>query len=180
MDLNTNSVQIGINMKKMSTKRIGIDIGGTFIKGGIVDEYGKVLNFTKYPTPTSKSPVDTCDTIVKLIGKLCEGQKDFSQNLGIACAGAIDKSKGVVLKSANLKWTEVPLKKMVEEKIGMSVSVINDADAALLTEMKFGAGKEYTDAVLLTLGTGIGSSIFNKGKLIEPIELGHIVFFQVF
>ncbi|MBQ3219981.1 MAG: ROK family protein [Clostridia bacterium] len=101
--------------------------------------------------------------------------QDFSQNLGIACAGAIDKSKGVVLISASLKWTEVPLKKMVEEKIGMSMSVINDADAALLTEMKFGAGKEYTDAVLLTLGTGIGSSIFNKGKFIEPIELSHMV-----
>ncbi|MBQ3219982.1 MAG: ROK family protein [Clostridia bacterium] len=64
-------------MRKISTKQIGIDIGGTFIKGGIVDEYGKVLYFTKHPTPTSKSPVDTCGTIVKMIGKLCERHKIF-------------------------------------------------------------------------------------------------------
>ena len=154
---------------------IGIDIGGTFIKGGVVNNVGEIISFFKIPTPHSRSVVEVSDAICSLVRKLEKETKIKPLKIGVACPGAIDIATGQVLDSSNLHWQNVPLRQILQEKIGVDVRICNDADAALLAELHSGAGQGVRDAVMLTLGTGIGSGVVKDGKLLERIELGHAV-----
>ena len=92
--------------------------------------------------------------------------------------GLIDSTNGIVTFSGNLKWSNLPLKEMLEEGLGLPVKITNDANAAALAEAKFGSGYKYRSFIMLTLGTGIGSGIFVDGKLYEGnlgkgAEFGH-------
>ena len=102
------------------------------------------------------------------------------QAIGIGAPGVIDSADGVIVSWTNFGWKHVPLGALVEKYTGKKTFVLNDANAAALGEAKFGAGKEYSDSVLVTLGTGVGSGIMIGGKLFEGFrsagaELGHTV-----
>lgn len=152
---------------------IGIDIGGTFIKGGALNERGELIKTAKIPTPVTRSFEAVIDATAGLAQSLAKELPEPPVGIGVACPGAVDSSAGIVKDSSNLRWKDAPLKKALEERLSFPVAICNDADAAMLAEMKFGAGRGVANAIMLTLGTGIGSGVFKDGKLLERIEMGH-------
>jgi len=162
---------------------IGIDLGGTFIKGGIVDDLGNILVSDKVPTETEKGSERVSQNIVSLCKTLLHAsgmQVSDMQGIGMGVPGTIDGKEGVVVYANNLKWENFALGKKVEALLGLPVKLANDANVAALGETKFGCGKDYNDTVLITLGTGVGGGIVIGGKLFEGnhgagAELGHSV-----
>lgn len=151
---------------------LGIDIGGTGIKAAPVDtDTGQLMaDRQKLATPQSSTP----DAVEQIVRDLV---KDFSWTgpAGITFPGVV--TSGVIQTAANLdrSWIGVDAVKTFGANTQLQVTVINDADAAGVAEMRFGAGKSVTGTVLLlTLGTGIGSALFIDGMLIPNTEFGHI------
>lgn len=156
----------------------GIDLGGTFIKCGVVDSNGKLLINDKIPTTGSYEEVSKA--MAEFALRLAEEMNVTLSGIGIGCPGMIDGKKGGVLYSNNLCWKNAPLAKDISKITGIPVAITNDANAAALGESAFGAGKNYRDMILVTLGTGVGSGIVIDGKLFEGnkgagAELGHTV-----
>ena len=155
-------------------KAIGIDIGGSGIKAAVVDlTAGKlVTERRRLVTPQPPQPKAVCATIAKL---LAEPEYDKTLPIGAGFPGVI--KHGVILTAANLGRRGVGLdgRAAIGEAIGAPVSLVNDADAAGLAEVKFGAGKDKKGITLIvTLGTGIGCGLFVDGVLVPNTELGHI------
>lgn len=159
----------------MTKRAIGIDIGGTGIKGALVDLgtgelIGKRL---RYETPAGGHPADIAEVISLIV-------KDLKVNVrhipvGI-CFPAVVRH-GITLSAANVsdEWIGFDAEALFSKTLGRTVHVINDADAAGVAEMKFGAGKGKSGVVIMTtLGTGIGTAIFNDGILVPNAELGHL------
>lgn len=158
---------------------IGLDIGGTFIKGVILAD-GKPAGEYELPTPQTAKLDETLEEMVEKLAQGCGAVFSAVEGVGVGCPGTIDSEKGVVVYAANLHLENYPLKQKLEKRISIPVKVCNDANAAALGEAKFGAGKEYSDSVLITLGTGVGGGIVIGGKLFEGnksagAEIGHMV-----
>jgi polyphosphate glucokinase len=151
---------------------LGIDIGGTGIKAAPVDvETGTLLaERVKLATPHPSEPAAVADVVRELVtGFAWTGQA------GITFPGVVDR--GVVRTAANVDkaWIGTDARKLFGEVTGLTVGVLNDADAAGVAEMKFGAGADERGTVLmLTFGTGIGSALFVDGILVPNTEFGHI------
>jgi polyphosphate glucokinase len=150
----------------------GIDIGGTGIKGAPVDvATGKLLaDRQKIPTPRPAVPADIADVV-----KQVSTSFNWSGPVGITFPGVV--IDGVVRTAPNLDpaWIDVDAGQLFEKAVGSPVRVLNDADAAGVAEMTFGAGVGQTGTVLmLTFGTGIGSALFTKGMLVPNTEFGHV------
>ena len=162
---------------------IGIDLGGTFIKGGIADENGNLILKDKVPTESKEGN----DKVVTNISSLClnlmaQAKMDKSQiqGIGMGVPGLIDSQNGIVKYSNNLYFENFDIAGEVGKRTGLPVKIANDANVAALGETKFGSGKEYDNTVLLTLGTGVGGGVVIDGKLFEGngsagAELGHTV-----
>lgn len=155
---------------------IGIDVGGTAIKGAVIDENGKLYGEDSISTVRGKEIVVAIETLCnRLIGK----NKNV-EGIGIGCAGVINSADGVVVQANNLSLFDFPMVKLLRERINLPVKITNDANAAALGEAKFGAGKNYKNSILITLGTGVGGGIVIDGKLFEGnksagAEIGHMV-----
>ncbi len=162
---------------------VGIDLGGTFIKGGICDDLGNIILSGKVPTQTEMGAERVMDNIGNLANSLLEKAGLSSgdvEGLGMGVPGMIDSKNGVCIFSNNFGWKDVKISEGIKNRTGLSVEISNDANAAALGECKFGAGKEFDDMILLTLGTGVGGGIVVGNKLIEGnksagAELGHAV-----
>ena len=158
----------------------GIDLGGTFIKGGIVDEEGNILAKDKVPTGVERPYREVVADMANLIKRL-SGQAGVEIcGVGVGSPGMIDSGRGVVVYSNNFGWRDVPLVAELKKYFTVPVKVTNDANAAALGESFCGAGKEYASMVLVTLGTGVGSGIVIDNRLFEGngsagAELGHMV-----
>jgi polyphosphate glucokinase len=151
---------------------LGIDIGGTGIKAAPVDlEAGKlVTERVKVDTPHPARP----DTVAAAVAEMA-GKFDWTGPVGITFPGVVDE--GVIRTAANVdkSWIGTDARGLFSAATGLRVGVINDADAAGLAEMRFGAGTGQRGTVLmLTLGTGIGSALFIDGTLVPNTEFGHI------
>lgn len=151
---------------------LGIDIGGSGIKGAPVDiESGEMLGERfRIPTPQPAKP----KAVAKTVAKIAE---HFEWEGPIGCGFPSVVQHGITRTAANVhkKWIGANAAALFSEATGCPVKVINDADAAGLAEMKFGAGKGHTGVVLLvTIGTGLGTSLFTDGVLLPNTELGHI------
>ena len=158
----------------MSKKAIGIDIGGTGIKGAVVDvKSGKLLSERlRYPTPEGGTPKAIAQTLKDLISKL---PNPNGLPVGI-CFPAVVKN-GVTMSAANVskEWIGLDADRLFEKELKTTVHVLNDADAAGLAEAKYGAAKKQKGLVVVTtLGTGIGTALIYNGKLIPNSELGHL------
>lgn len=159
----------------MKSKEIlGIDIGGSGIKGAPVDtKTGKLLDDRhRIPTPAPSNPKKVAKTIKELV-------KHFKWKGPVGCGFPAVVQDGVVKTAANIdkSWINTDARKLFSEVTGLPVWVLNDADAAGLAEVKLGAGAGFKGAiVVLTIGTGIGTSLFYKGKLFPNTELGHVEF----
>ena len=157
----------------------GIDLGGTYIKYGLVSEAGEIIRKGKIPTPAGCGYAETAEVIASAVRELAEHGAPVC-GLGIGAPGVVDGEKGIVRSSGNLGWEDKPLAKDLSERLGIPVTLTNDANAAAYGEYACGAGSEYKSVVLITLGTGVGSGIVLNGKLYEGnegagAELGHEV-----
>ena len=162
---------------------VGIDLGGTFIKGGIVDDLGNILVSNKVPTESQKGDKAVALNISNLVKSLLKSANLTESDVvgvGIGVPGMIDSQNGLVIYSNNLDWYDFKIASEVERLTNLPVKIANDANVAALGETKFGCGKEYNNTVLVTLGTGVGGGIIIDGKLFEGnhgagAELGHSV-----
>lgn len=162
---------------------IGIDIGGTSIKGAVVNDEGKVL--TRFAMDVSKEAEGKdevnrfCDVMIKALNDY--GKSIKLEGIGIGMPGLLDMDKGIVTTSPNLpKWNGLHLCELISKRMGLPVYLNNDANVATLGEARFGSGKEYKDLIMLTLGTGVGGGIVIDNKLYDGhlhmgAELGHMV-----
>jgi polyphosphate glucokinase len=151
---------------------LGIDIGGSGIKGALVDTASGelVTERIRIQTPQPSKPKNVIGSIVELVH-----QFEYSGPLGVGFPAVI--SDGVVMSAANVdyRWINYPGVDAISQAVNQPVALLNDADAAGIAEMTFGAGRGRRGVVLiLTLGTGIGSALFVDGKLVPNTELGHI------
>ena len=158
----------------MSKKAIGIDIGGTGIKGALVDTKSGVLlsERLRYETPKGGAPKDIAKTLKDLISQL-----PGSAGLPVGICFPAVVQHGVTLSAANVskEWIGLDADAMFEKELGREVHVINDADAAGIAEVKFGAARGQKGLVIVTtLGTGIGTALMFNGKLVPNAELGHL------
>ena len=162
---------------------IGIDVGGTSIKWGLVDENGKVYKTDFLETGPNQTQEFIGVELSKRINayiETCGVDKTQIKGIGIGAPGSINPDTGTVLYSNNLNWNDFPLARIIESTTGLTTKITNDANAATLGEVKFGAGKRYSSAVMLTLGTGVGGGIVIDGQLVEGNkggggELGHVI-----
>ncbi len=141
---------------------IGIDIGGTKVKAGVVDEDGMVLESMVRDTP-STSPTQVEDTIAEIVSVLRE--RYYVVAVGIGAAGFVDTTRSTVLFSPHLAWRNEPLRDAVRRRVGLSALVDNDANCAAWAEWRFGAAQNESDLVCITLGTGIGGGLVIGGQL---------------
>ncbi|WP_035288797.1 ROK family protein [Clostridium sp. KNHs214] len=165
--------------------RIGIDLGGTSIKGGIVDEKGSILLQKSLKTIKGKDENGDkiCNGIIQIIRELIKAKNvsiDEVELIGLGIPGNIDYQRGIVGRCVNLGWENVHLGSILEKEFGKRVLIDNDANVAAGAEYLFGSSKDNKISLLVTLGTGVGSGAVLNGKIYRGIngaamELGHTI-----
>jgi len=160
---------------------IGIDLGGTNIKGALVSEAGEVLREESCPTHAEQGAEAVCDGIAAVINALRAEQADGALGgVGLGCPGTVDDASGCVLYANNLGWTNFDLRAAVRARTGLSLRLGNDANVAALAEALVGCAKGAESAVVVTLGTGVGGGVVLGGRMLTGYtgaasELGHMV-----
>ena len=157
---------------------LGIDIGGTNIKFGVVTDDYTLVTTRSIPTQ-SQRPVDAIITDIITTATTLVQQYDVTL-VGVGTPGDIDSSAGVCTRAGNLPYKNTPLGPIISEALNMPVAIANDATAALYGELYAGAGKAYQNIIMLTLGTGVGGGIAINGQPYLGTkgyggELGHMV-----
>lgn len=160
---------------------IGVDIGGTSIKCALLDEKGTFYGRFSFRT----NPLLGSDAILESLGAQINQmlfdhrvKKEEVVGIGVGCPGNINSETGVCDYANNLKWFGVPLAAILSKSTSIPVKIANDANAAMLGEVRFGVVKRYRSVVLLTLGTGVGGGLYLDGKIYggnegKGAELGH-------
>jgi glucokinase len=155
---------------------VGIDVGGTKIAGGVVDERGTVLETARRESPATDTDA-IGQSIEELVGEL-RSTHDITA-VGVGAAGFVDSRRSTVMFAPNLAWRDEPLRSHLEKRIGLPVVIENDANAAAWGEFTFGAGEDVSDSLLVTVGTGVGGGIVLNGELHRgafgvAAEIGHM------
>lgn len=155
---------------------VGVDVGGTKIAAGVVDDAGTIV-----ATARRESPAKDSEAIERTIADLVlELKRDHEvEAVGVGAAGFVDVRRSTVLFAPNLAWRDEPLKAELERRIDLPVVVENDANAAAWGEFVFGGGKDVDDLLLVTVGTGVGGGIVLDGNLHRgafgiAAEIGHL------
>ncbi|MDO5025329.1 MAG: ROK family glucokinase [Trueperella sp.] len=155
---------------------IGVDVGGTKIAAGVVSPDGKIVEQVRVSTP-AHSPQAVADAIITGIAQLRSRHQVSA--VGIGAAGFIDNSRTTIMFSPNLNWRNEPLAEIISAAVELPVLLENDANVAAWGEYQFGAAKEFSSAVTVTVGTGIGGGIIYRGELLRGstgfgAEIGHM------
>ena len=159
----------------MADKAVGIDVGGTGIKGAIVDvSTGKLLSDrVKLPTPEGGEPDDIVLTVQEVLKKL--GSPDKRLPIGLCFPAVVVKGRTLSAANVSKKWIGLEAEKLFEKGLDRDITFVNDADAAGYAESLYGAAEKNKGLVILTtLGTRIGTAIIYRGVLIPNAELGHL------
>lgn len=169
--------------EKKDSVRVGVDVGGTGTKIGIVNDRQEIIDsatiLTRVERPWQEVIKDIADGVLNILEK--NGiQLEDCQGVGAGVPGTVDKRAGVIKYANNLNWEEIPFAKEMNKHLKIPVYVANDADCAALGEVKRGAARQCSDVVMLTLGTGVGGGVVLNGTLFEGsqaggCELGHMV-----
>ena len=160
---------------------IGIDLGGTNIKGALVSGTGEVLREESCPTHTERGADAVCDAIAAVIAALSSGMDRASLGgAGLGCPGTVDDGTGRVIYANNLGWTDFDLRAAIRARTGLSLRLGNDANVAALAEALVGCARGAESAVVVTLGTGVGGGVVLDGRMLTGYtgaasELGHMV-----
>ncbi len=163
--------------------RIGIDIGGSKIAAGIVNENGAMAHLKKIVTKTEKGYDGVKEDIIRLVQDIIQEtdvQNKKIERIGIATAGQIEKTSNIILFSPNLGWHNVPLKDDIEKTFRIKTHIENDVNAATYGEWKFGLKGVTQDVLGIFIGTGIGGGLILDGKLYRGFsnvgaEVGHTI-----
>jgi glucokinase len=155
---------------------IGVDIGGTKVAAGVVDDDGTIIDKMRCDTPAS-TPETVNDAIAELVWKLRERHE--VQAVGMGAPGFVSADRSTVLFTPNLPWRAEPLGTSMTERLKLPVVVENDANCAAWAEVRYGAARGERNVVVLTIGTGIGGGIVIGGKLLRgeygiAAEIGHM------
>jgi glucokinase len=161
---------------------IGVDLGGTKIAAGLVSPQNEIVKKVYVRTGVSEGPAAAVERIAgcveQLQAALPAGEKVAA--MGVCCPGPLDHVTGMVLDPPNLTgWVNVPLQRLLEERLGLPAPIEHDAKAAALGEFHFGAGREVNNMIFVVVGTGVGAAIIINGELYRgPTnsagEVGHI------
>lgn len=160
---------------------IGIDLGGTNIRGGLVDDLGNIINRRQEPTLAKEGADSVVNRLIHFIEFLSSQNSTLElKGIGVGCPGIIDIEQGVIHKSPNLPgFKDVPLKRILHEHFRVPSFIENDANTIAFGEKYYGVGKDVSSLVCLTLGTGVGGGIILDNKLWHGFngmaaEVGHI------
>lgn len=165
-----------------SSVSVGVDLGGTAIKAGVVTPEGEVLGRQSLPTPQSgpEAGIAAITQVVQAAIRSSGISPQRIRGVGVGSPGVLEPKKGIIREAANLTgWVQVPLRDQLAKALDLPVRVMNDANAAALGEIRYGVARGESDLVLLTLGTGVGGGVVLGGKVVEGSrglagELGHL------
>lgn len=154
---------------------LGIDIGGSGIKGALVDLAAGdfATDRVRIPTPEKSTPAALADVVAEIVAQFADQMGDGP--IGVTVPAVV--THGVTRSAANIhkSWIDAPAEQIFEDRLGRDVVLVNDADAAGVAEVKYGAAKDNDGLVMVTtLGTGIGSALIYHGVLVPNTELGHL------
>ncbi|GAA1526439.1 polyphosphate glucokinase [Microbacterium ginsengiterrae] len=158
-------------------KAIGVDIGGTGIKAGIVDLSAGTLESDRIrvDTPKGASPEDVLSAVNEVLDTL--GVRESDLPLGVAFPAIVKRGKTLSAANVSKEWIGFEAEKFFEDGLGRSITFVNDADAAGVAEVRHGAARDVEGlTILATLGTGIGSAFLYDGVLLPNTELGHLLY----
>ncbi|SEN48351.1 ROK family glucokinase [Lihuaxuella thermophila] len=166
----------------MEKRYIGIDLGGTSMKMGIVDENGQVILEKEHPTLKEEGPDGVINRMIAHARELADLSHTSWQQIGgvgVGLPGFLDIPNGIARHLTNLGWTDVPIRDRLQAGLGLPVAIDNDANVAALGEAWCGAGAGVNDVVCITLGTGVGGGVIAGGRLLHGMngfagEIGHI------
>ncbi len=170
-------------MSKQAGYVVGVDIGGSKIFAGVVDEAGNILSRAKRKTLAAEGFEVSLGQIVDCITEAIQTSNIPEEKIlaiGLGSPGPLDIEKGIILYTPNLNWKDAPLKDSIEAKFNKPVKVDNDVNTGTLGELVFGAGKGAKDIIGLFVGTGLGGGVIIDGKVLHGFnqnagELGHIM-----
>ena len=163
---------------------VGVDVGGTNIKIGVVDDLGRPMSWLSIPTDSEKGPADGAARIGKAIKKVVSEAKLTLKDIvfvGLGTPGTMDIPAGLILNAHNLPgWDNAPIRELVSEACGKPVAFANDANAAAYGEFWVGSGQAFYSMAMFTLGTGVGGGVIIGDTLVEGEnsiggELGHMI-----
>ncbi|NYG56283.1 ROK family glucokinase [Nocardioides perillae] len=164
----------------MTDLTCGVDVGGTKIAAGLVDEAGRISGASRVPTPAGDARA-----LARAVAGLVRGLEadlapgDRITGVGVGAAGFVDRTRSRVLFAPNIAWRDEDLRSVLEEEAGLPVVVENDANAAAWGEFVLGAGRDVDDLLLVTVGTGVGGGLVLDGELYRgafgvAAEIGHL------
>ena len=163
---------------------LGVDVGGTNIKIGLLDDLGRTLGYQQIETLEPQGPDQAVARTVQTFHQICAEigiNQSEVQRVGLGVPGTMDLPSGMFLQPMNLpNWWEYPVRDRLSEAIELPVSFVNDANAAAFGEFWIGTGEKHQSLILLTLGTGVGGGIIVDGHLINGVnsfgsECGHVI-----
>ena len=162
---------------------IGIDVGGTNLVAGLVDEEGHILHKASCPVDKGMDDRALCGQLVRLAREACAGggaDPAAIESVGVGIPGLVDNARGLVIQTANMPFCSTPLGELFRREWDVPVFLGNDANCAAIGEYWAGAAKGCDPAVVVTLGTGIGGGLVANGKLFtgyanSGMEVGHMV-----
>ncbi|HEX2925352.1 MAG TPA: ROK family protein [Ruminiclostridium sp.] len=162
---------------------IGIDLGGTNIAAGLVDENGKIILKGSVPTKREREYPEIIKDMAELVLRLIDESGlgiDSFKSIGVGSPGTPDCDDGEIVYANNIRFRNVPLRKELQKYINLPVYVNNDANVAAYAETLYGAAKDAATAVAVTIGTGIGGGVVVDGRILSGFnnaasELGHMV-----
>lgn len=158
------------------TLTVGIDIGGTKIAGGVVDESGAVLADARRESPAAH-PAAIAESIADMVAEFREGHPVAA--VGVSAAGFVDLAREEVMFAPNLAWRDEPLRSLVADRVNLPTVIENDGNAAAWAEYRFGAGQGARSLLMAAIGTGIGGGLVAGGHLYRggfgvAAEFGHM------
>lgn len=159
---------------------IGIDLGATNVRAGIGTAEGRILVKICEKTDKSHGSEGISAQIIGMIHSLIDDAKTTILGIGIGSIGPLALKKGIITQSPNIPFNSVPLRRPIQREFNTSITLLNDCNAAVVGERRFGAGKGVDNLVYMTLSTGIGGGVFVDGRLLlgkdgNASEVGHIV-----
>jgi glucokinase len=159
-------------------KIIGVDIGGTLLRAATFDVELNLLERVEQPAEAEKGSDAVVDRLIETIRQVLPESPEDLLGIGIGAPGPLDPPEGIIIKTPNLPWEDLPLVKILKEALGGTVYLANDADVAGLAEHRMGAGRGTRHMVYMTISTGIGGGIIMDGKLLtgrgQGGEVGHM------
>jgi glucokinase len=155
---------------------VALDVGGSAMKGVVLDEHGRVAGFHRWTTPRSEGPDAVVGAVLGAVDELLRYAEGVLA-VGLVVPGLVDDHAGVALYSENIGWCDVPFRELVVESSGLPVGFGHDVRAGGLAERTLGAARGVDDVLFMPIGTGISGAMYVAGRLIENRyagEIGHI------